>query len=115
MRILESMEERSQDQPSGTNKKPKLDEEIRELEKDDSATLKGASLNLVHIDRYFYAPTNSHVKQSQVDVALKNQDPKSLVQKSLHSLNDWNLNVKKANYCIIYSLPNMTIFNFLTR
>ena len=113
---MEENDETKKEQP--LSKKPKLDEEITDLESNSDANLKGtwifyyfvilklynsiiywyigAKLNLTHIDRYFYAPKSDEANESAVKNALKNIDPKSSVFKTLKQINNWNLNVQKV-------------------
>jgi hypothetical protein len=129
MRILDSMEENSelskqQNRPDAaastaveTNpfKRMRLDEEIKDLEKDDANLLKGATLNLSHVDRYFYAPRTSNQSQSQTisrtassaaAVGLKGQDLKAICENSLGEINNWNLNVKKVNSLMLWLIKS---------
>lgn len=112
MRILESMEENSS---SGVEtaaaavtvgtaaKKPKLlNEEIKDLEREESISLRGAALNLVHIDRYFYAPRTAAQKQSPISQALEaaaaaqNNDLRRVCETSLSQAVDWNMNIRRV-------------------
>lgn len=107
MRVLNSMEENTPKEgtakvskhDSGSNKKIRLDEEIKDLEKDEESgvNLRGAPLNLTHIDRYFYAPKATEKSQSQISQLLKSQNPKQLCENSLKELSEWNLNIKKVS------------------
>lgn len=102
MRILESMEENSDKGEANGKadlvvaKKARLNEEIQDLEKDEAMSLKGAPLNLVHIDRYFYAPKISAQKQSPISQALQGQDVRTLCEESLDQAIKWNMDIKRV-------------------
>ena len=57
--------------------------------------MKGASLNLKHVDRYFRGLKSDVNKTSTSDLALKANDPKLLCQKTLNEVFEWNMDVKK--------------------
>lgn len=106
MRILESMEENSGETggkvENGSNggplaKKPRLNEEIKDLEKEEASSLKGASLNLVHIDRYFYAPKSSTQKLSVLAQAAQGQNIRAICERSLDQAVNWRLNIRPVN------------------
>jgi hypothetical protein len=99
MRILESMEENSSNgeaSSASSIKKIRPNEEIKDLEKDEMHTLRGALLNLAHVDRYFYAPKTDNTKKSQLESVLRSQNPKQLCESSLTQANNWNMNIKKV-------------------
>ncbi|RNA32222.1 general transcription factor IIH subunit 1 [Brachionus plicatilis] len=103
MRVLKSMEENTVKEDNkvtknsgGSNKIRLLDDEIKDLEKEEFGTLKGAALNLKHIDRYFYAPKPIE-KESLIGKLLKNKDTKNLCQTALEELQDWSLDIKKVS------------------
>jgi hypothetical protein len=103
MRVLNSMEEnvmpREEERPKATPKakKIRLDEEIVDLEKDErnSMSLRGAPLNLTHIDRYFYAPKANDSKQTQI---LNNLtfDPIETCQSTLSEMREWHMDIGKV-------------------
>ena len=102
MRVLSAMEESTlkedESQSEIENKKIKLDEEIEDLQKDgDLSNLKGAHLNLTHVDRYFYAPKANEKKMTTTDFLLKSNNPKTFCERTLNEMFEWNLNVKKVN------------------
>lgn len=117
MRILESMEENvngevaSRSQESGSTFAAKrarlMDEEIKDLEKEETMSLKGAMLNLVHVDRYFYAPKTTTQKQSVVVQALQGQDLKQMCEKSLAQAINWNMNIRQ-----VYARQSVFLFLF---
>ena len=103
MRILESMEENTSSEATTINRPENLpsakkvrliNEEIPDLEKEETASLKGAPLNLVHIDRYFYAPKSSAQKHSAIVQAFQGQDPRSICQTSLNQATNWRINIR---------------------
>lgn len=75
-------------------KKPRLNEEIKDLEKEEATSLKGASLNLVHIDRYFYAPKSSCQKLSMLTQAVQGQNIRVICERSLDQAINWRLNIR---------------------
>ena len=83
-------------------KKSRLNEEILDLEKEDIASLKGAPLNLVHVDRYFYAPKTSAKSNSTVMQALQGQDSKQTCERTLNQAANWRLNVRPVRKKVIY-------------
>lgn len=104
MRVLNSMEENTLKEDSkklsknssGSNKIRLLDDEIKDLEKEELGTLRGAAMNLKHIDRYFYAPKPVE-KESQIGKILKNKDTKYLCQTTLQEFQEWNLDIQKVS------------------
>jgi hypothetical protein len=104
MRVLSSMDEQSAKEeaqkPSSTTigasraKRARLDEEIKELEKDGLNELRGAFLNLTHKDRYFFGP-----KTNETQVYCDNLRDKSVEEEYRNCLNqmkDWNINMQKV-------------------
>lgn len=109
MRVLSAMEENvhgnkketiqlknSKNETAPPKKKLRLNEEIIDLT-NENLNQKLVSLNLTHIDRYFYAPKTDETKLSQVENILKSHDVKSLCEETLTLLNDWNLNISKIS------------------
>ena len=104
MRVLNSMEENSVKEDNnkisknngGSNKIRLLNEEIKDLEKEEVGTLKGATLNLKHVDRYFYAPKPIE-EESAIVKLLKNRDTKELCQITLQEFQNWSLDIKKVS------------------
>jgi len=75
-------------------KRARLDEEIKELEKDGSNELRGASLSLTHKDRYFFGPKTS---ESQVYCDnLRDKTVEDEYKNSLNQMKDWNINTQKV-------------------
>ena len=104
MRVLSAMEEsttkdlkRSVKNDAVLPKKAKLNEELEDLNENNSYDLKGAELNLTHIDRYFQGLKSNINKTSTSDLALQTQDPKLHCQNTLNEILDWKMNVKKLN------------------
>jgi hypothetical protein len=105
MRVLNSMEEnvmpREEERPSGRAppkaKKIRLDEEIVDLEKEEhnSMNLRGAPLNLTHIDRYFYAPKSNDPKQAQF-LNSYSFNTIDLCQSTLTEMREWNMEIGKV-------------------
>ncbi len=102
MRVLSSMEEKSTTTNNKTIapvpiKRVKLNEELEDLNENNASELKGAELNLTHVDRYFQEIKSYTNKASRGSVALKTQDPKLLCQNTLNEIFEWNLDIKKLN------------------
>lgn len=116
MRVLSAMEESSSTDPKLKKqkavpttripaKKVRLDEEIEDLEKFHLHDLRGAQLNLKHVDRYFRGLKSGANKTSASDLALIAHDPKILSQKTLNEVFNWNMDVKKiANPSLAISI-----------
>lgn len=115
MRVLSSMEEnglpKDDDKvatktpgapmPGNQAKKIRLDEEILDLEKDgQNINLKGAPLNLTHIDRYFYAPKANDDSQPIVP-KMNQQIARDLCRGSLEEMSNWNINIKKVKKYLV--------------
>lgn len=103
MRVLSSMDEQSAKEetqkPPPTigapkAKRPRLDEEIKELEKDGLNELRGAFLSLTHKDRYFFGPktNDSHVYCDN----LRDKSVEEEYKNSLNQMKDWNMNTQKV-------------------
>jgi hypothetical protein len=95
---------REEERPKSASrpKKIRLDEEIVDLEKDErnAMNLRGAPLNLTHIDRYFYAPKSNDPKQAQVLNNL-NFDATEICQNALNDMREWRMDIGKVRNTII--------------
>ena len=115
MRVLSSMEENSakvaasseaKNENAPPHKKIRLDEEITDLNSDESLNLRGAQLNLTHIDRYFFAPKlNDSNHSAQTANMLKSLNLKAVCENTLKQNRDWSLNVQKlTNHSLAISI-----------
>ena len=113
MRVLSSMEEssktRDEEQRSKASsvslsrpaKKFRLDEEIVDLEKEDESNysmhLRGAPLNLTHIDRYFYAPKSSNETNQMPLINSAFINKTELCQSTLDEMREWSMDIKNVS------------------
>ena len=81
-------------------------------------SLKGATLNLTHTDRYFLGLKSNDTKSNEIESILKTQNAKQLKDSVVNEIVDWNLNVKNVMDKFRFSLFGV-FFNkkliFLTR
>jgi len=112
MRVLSTMEEqvskyaRQQKQVEAVPaKKPKIDEEIEDLNATHVHDLHGAALSLKHVDRYFQGLRPEANTTSTSDLALKAQDPKLLCQNTLSQASAWCMDIKPlVNHSLAVSI-----------